>query len=480
MAEIGSTAASVPEHESLWTATSEGARFDPLDAELTADVAVLGGGITGVTAALLLQEAGLDVVLLEADRIGSGVTGHTTAKLTSLHGLSYAKLIRDSGEDVARAYWEANEAGIEIVRRLAERLAIDCGLRERDNFTYAEDEGHRDEIEAEVRAARLVGAPAELVTSLDLPFPVTAAVRLPSQGEFHPLRYLHGLVERFASEGGRVHEATRAVDVHGSDPYWVSTDRGPAVKAGWVIVATHFPFLDRGLFFARQHASRSYVLAYRPASDPPGAMYLSAEDTPHSIRTHPVDGEELLVIGGEGHKVGEGETGRRYERLASWAADRFDVGEPLYRWSAQDNMPVDGVPFIGRLTPRSERLLTATGYRKWGLAVGSAAAALLSDTVLGAAQRQSWAAAFDSSRLRPRAALPTLLKENAGVARHFVGDRITNAGAPRCTHLGCLLAWNAAEESWDCPCHGSRFATDGSVLQGPAVDAIDPPPGPKS
>ncbi len=467
-------------HASLWLDTTVPTVFEPLQEDLKVEVAVLGGGIVGVTAALLLRDAGLDVALIDATRIGHGVTGHTTAKVTSLHGLIYTKLARKVGKEAARDYGHANEEGIDLVAGMVERLEIDCEFRRRDNFTYAEEERDRSKLETEAELAAELGLPAELVETVDLPFPTAGAVKFRNQAEFHPLRYLYALTEHLAESGVHIFEGTRARKVKDGTPCRVLTASGPSITADRVIVATHFPFPDRGLFFARQFPSRSYVVAGRLDAEPPRGMYLSTESSPHSIRVHPGREEEghLLLIGGEGHKVGEGNESERFEKLASWARGRFDLDEISHRWSSQDNMPADEMPFVGPLVPFSDRILTATGFRKWGLAAGSAAAAALTDAVLDAPKRREWAGSFDSVRLRPRASLVSLVKENAETGFHFVADRLTNRGAPRCTHLGCLLSWNEAESSWDCPCHGSRFSTEGEVLQGPAVDPIEPPPGP--
>jgi hypothetical protein len=232
-----------------------------------------------------------------------------------------------------------------------------------------------------------------------------------------------------------------------------------------VVVATHLSFLDRGLYFARCHPERSYVVAGRTGTLPAG-MYLSTESPAHSIRAH----GDWLLVGGESHKTGQADAAERYERLAAWARDRFGL-EPELRWATQDQMPADGVPYVGRHDPLSQNVWVATGFKKWGLAMGTAAAELLAARIAG--REHEWAELFDPNRLRPRAGAPSFAKENANVAYRFVADRVRKRGAPRCTHLGCLLDWNAAEETWDCPCHGSRFGAAGEVIEGPAVRPLD-------
>jgi glycine/D-amino acid oxidase-like deaminating enzyme len=450
---------------SLWLDGRERHERPRLERDLRVDVAILGAGMVGLTAAHLLRRRGASVAVLEARFVGAGATGYTTAKLSSLHGLTYARLERSHGRAAASVYGEANERGIALVREIANRLAIDCELSTKANLTYTESAGERRKIEQEVEAALRAGLPASLVEDCELPFPITAAVRFDDQAEFHPVRYLEGIAASLGEE--ELFEGTTAVSVDAGSPCRVRTAQGPVVTADEVIVATHMPMLDRGLYFARAHPERSYVVAARTGAVP-GEMYLSTEQPAHSIRAH----GRWLLVGGESHKTGESDPARRYERLGAWARERFGV-EPELRWATQDLVPVDGVPFVGESDPVSKGVWVATGFRKWGLAMGSAAAVLLSELIEGS--ESDWARLFNTRRLRLRASLPSFVRQNAEVGLHFVGDRVLKHGNPRCTHLGCLLDWNEAERTWDCPCHGSRFGEGGEVLEGPAVRPLSRP-----
>ena len=454
-----------PRLASLWLEGRERDENPQLENDLRVDVAILGAGMVGLTAAHLLRRRGASVAVLEARFVGAGATGHTTAKLSSLHGLTYARLERTHGRAAARVYAEANESGIALVREIADELAIDCELSTKANLTYTESPGERDKIEQEVEAALRAGLPASLVEDSELPFPIAAAVRFDAQAEFHPIRYLDGIADSLGEN--ELFERTTAVSVDAGSPCRVRTAQGPVVTPGDVIVATHMPMLDRGLYFARAHPERSYVVAARTGAVP-GEMYLSTEEPAHSIRAH----GDWLLVGGESHKTGESDPARRYERLGAWARERFGI-EPELRWATQDLMPVDCVPFVGASDPLSRHVWVATGFRKWGLAMGGAAALLLKDRIEG--NESDWARLFDTQRLRPRASLPSFLRQNAEVALHFVGDRVLKHGNPRCTHLGCLLDWNEAERTWDCPCHGSRFGDGGEVIEGPAVRPLSRP-----
>jgi glycine/D-amino acid oxidase-like deaminating enzyme/nitrite reductase/ring-hydroxylating ferredoxin subunit len=495
---------------SLWLATAgERPATTPLETVERADVVVLGGGITGITTALLLQEAGADVVVLEAARVGDGVTGHTTAKVTSQHGLIYDRLTTSFGADTARRYGAAQEAALDWIEHRVAQDGIDCDLRRQDAYAFAMNAEERAAVERECDAARAAGLPAGIVGETPLPFPVAAALRFTGQAEFHPLRYLMAVAGRFLAAGGRIHERSRAVQVDQGGPVVVKTPGG-RVGADHVVVATHYPFPDRSLAWARVTQHRSYVIACRIAGAPPAGMHISAGSPSRSVRAAPDGaGGELVLIGGEGHRTGAPvDTEARYAALERFARAHWDVEEIPYRWSSQDATTAGGLPYVGRFQPFGERALMATGFAKWGMTGGTAAALLLADQVLG--REHTSAAVFDPLRPR-RQALPTMLREGAANVGRLVGDSLrtpardgVEALAPgegaivrhggervaahrrddgslvavstRCSHQGCQVAWNPAERSWDCPCHGSRFSPEGEVLHGPAVHRLERKP----
>jgi glycine/D-amino acid oxidase-like deaminating enzyme len=485
---------------SLWLDGVERPRRPALERELEVDVAVIGAGIVGLTAALELQRGGAEVAVLEGRRVAAGVTGHTTAKLSSLHGLSYDSIASTHGREAARVYGEANEWGIARVEELASELGIACDLLRKPNLTYSEDPARRGEIEAEVEAARAAGLPASYTEETDLPFAVAAAVRFEAQAEFHPVKYALGIAAALEDAGTPIFERTRAVGVDGGR---VRTEAGPRVSAERVIVATQLPFLDRGMFFARAHAARSYATSVRVRGAPPQGMYLQAESPGRSLRVARWNREQLLIVGGESHDLGHGDPVQRFRALERYARERFDVDGFEHRWLAHDYMPADGLAYVGRVWPLSETVLTVTGLRKWGLAMGTAAARMLADEILD--RDNDWAPTFDPRRLPPLRSTPGLVRHNAEAGLHFFGDRAKRGGdgvdlAPgegrvigdglgqkavhrdqegrlhavsaRCTHLGCIVRWNRAERTWDCPCHGSRFGALGEVLNGPATGSL--------
>ena len=488
--------------ESLWLDGAPRLERPQLGGDLRVDVAVLGGGVAGLTAALLLKRDGASVAVLEAARVGSGVTGCTTAKVSALQATIYSTIRQRNGEQAAASYAGASVAGVERLAAFVSEEGIDCGLERRAAYTYAAEASERSSVEQEMQAAARSGLAVELVDAPDLPYAVHGAVRLSDQVQVHPVRYVEGLAAAVDGHGSRVFELTRALGVDEGSPCQVRTAQGN-VRADHVVVATHYPFLDRGLYFARLKPQRSYCIAARLASgQPPRGMSISAGSPVRSVRSY----GEQLIVGGEGHSTGSGKANlERFKRLEDFAREHWDVEAISHRWSAQDPSPYDHLPVIGPYRPGSSRLWVTSGFMKWGLATATFAAMILADRIAGRAN--PWADAFAPTRVSLRSA-HELAGLGAKYAIDLVGDRLRPpqalraGGVPpgearvvqdglgkkgvyrhedgtlhavslRCTHMGCLVRFNAAERSWDCPCHGSRFGVDGSVLEGPAVRPLD-------
>lgn len=495
---------------SLWLATASGVEHPALapNERVEVDVAVVGAGIAGLTTALLLKRSGARVALVEAGRVCAGVTAYTTGKVSSLHGLTYRELRADFGETTARIYAEANEAAIALVAGFVDELGIECDWRRGPAYTYTTDEKTLPRVEEEVEAAQAAGLPASFTTETELPFEVLGAVRVEGQGQFHARRYGLALAAAVDGDGSRVFEHSRVVDVDASAGV-CTVENGGAVEAEQVVLATQIPFLDRGGFFAKVSPSRSYLLAAQVGDDPPvGApegMYLGVGGQTRTLRS--AEGGRYLVLGGASHKAGQGpDTTGCYDEIERWAREHYAVETVAYRWSAHDYVPVDGLPYVGKLPFGDGRVWVATGFNKWGLSNGTAAAAIIADGIAGVPNL--WASTFDANRADLGESAEKLVEENLNVAARFVGDRIRHlvgkdpaelgpdegavvdvcgerVGAYRdaegqlqavsltCTHLGCHVTWNPAERSWDCPCHGSRFDVDGRVLHGPALQPLE-------
>jgi glycine/D-amino acid oxidase-like deaminating enzyme/nitrite reductase/ring-hydroxylating ferredoxin subunit len=495
-------------HRSLWLDESV-SDYAPLAGDLTVDTVVVGGGIVGLTTAYELATAGQSVALVERDRLLGGTTGHTTAKLTSLHGLRYAGLIERRSERRAREYGRANEAAIDRVERRVDDLGIDCEFERTDAYTYVTDRDRVSAVRDEVRAAKRLDLPASFVESTDLPYEVAGAVRFADQARFDPVAYLRALATATKAADGRLFERTRATAVSGGSPCRVTTDRG-TITADAVVVATNFPITDHAGYFARMSPKRSYVLAVRLQDDPPEGLYYDPTAPYFSVRPRPGGRDSLVLLGGQNHRTGDGDgTAARYRRLESQARDRFSVEAVEYRWATQDFETFDGVPFVGTLPVFDEGVYVATGFGGWGMTNGTAAARLLADRVLGrdselgrvfrptrvtlgvepflshngTTARQFLTGWFGRRSDLPETALDdgeagVFQRGDEQVAAYRDDDGQLHAVSAVCPHMGCLVEWNDGERSWDCPCHGSRFDVDGSVLDVPAVDglrAIDVP-----
>ena len=495
--------------ESLWLTAAPDRSYPPLDRDAEADVVVIGAGITGLTTALLLKRDGLRVAVLERDEVAGEATGMTTAKVSALQGTLLSRIASRHGDAAATDYAQASLAARHLIERLATEERIDCHLETLPAYTYAADETEAEAVRREHAAAVAAGLPAVLTGDVPLPFPVAAAVRLDDQLQFDPVEYARGLAHSVHGDGSAVYEQTQADGVREGEPCRVHTSAGHTLSAAHVVVATNYPLLDRGVFFARIEALRSYLVAARLRGAGPAGMLISAGDPMRSLRTHAAGGERWLLVGGEGHPTGASEAQpERYERLAAFAREHFDVEPDVpLRWSTQDGMTVDSLPYIGRYHPRASRLWVGTGFQKWGLTGGTAAAALITDLIAG--RENPYAERFDPNRATV-ASVPEMAKLGLKTAAHLAGDRVRPAEAAtaaevpagearvvrqglagkagvyrdeqgvvhavslRCTHLGCLLRFNDAERSWDCPCHGSRFDVDGAVLQGPATRPLPP------
>lgn len=503
-----SQSASLQDHQSFWIASTLESQYPPLTQDVSVDVAIVGAGLAGITAAMLLKKAGKTVAVLEADRVAKGASGHTTAKLTSLHQLKYASLIDAVGRDKAKLYAESNQAAIEQVAALVQEEHIDCDFERKDAYTFATAAETLQQVEAEAQAAHELGLPASFVTETSLPFPIEGAVKFNNQAQFHPRKYILCLADKIHGDGSYVFEQSRVCTVKGESPCRVQTAQGATVTAKDVIVTTNLPILDQGLYFAKTFPKRSYLIGARiDGAIAPEGMFIGTGEGYRSIRTTPMDdGGTLLLIGGEGHKVGEADdTEARFERLAAYAQEHFGVETVDYYWSSQDVVSFDQIPYIGRLTPLNQHTYVATGFSLWGMSNSTVSAMILTDLILG--RQNPWADLYESTRPSPFVSKESI-KNNLDVGTRWVGDRIkglfnsadqTKPGEAQivqsggkkiaayrdpatgdlhqvsavCSHLGCIVDWNAAEKSWDCPCHGARFDVNGKVLHGPAVSDLE-------
>ncbi len=434
------------------------------------DVIVVGAGITGLTTAALLARSGRSVLVVEARHVGAVTTGGSTAKVSLLQGTQYSKIARRHSSTVLRQYADANAEGLAWLVRFCDDHGVDH--QRRPAYTYATTEKGARAARAELDALQRAGLEkAGWADDVPLPFPTTGAVRMDDQVQLDPMELLDALAAEARAHGAVLAEGARVRRVHGRGPARVVTDAGDA-DAATVVIATNMPILDRGGFFARAEPARSYSLAFRTGTPAVDGMYLSADTPTRSLRDAPDADGPLLLVGGDGHKVGADTSEREHlDRLRAWTAEHFPSAVETHAWSAQDYVPHHGLPYVGPVLPGSEHVLVAGGYSKWGLTNGAAAALALSARILGG--HVPWASAFEPWTRHEVPGAPTSARINAEVALEMTTGwirRLTGSDTPPvCTHLGGVLRWNDAEESWDCPLHGSRFGPDGAVLEGPAT-----------
>ena len=425
---------------SLWAETAKLPSFPSLEQDLKTDILIVGGGMAGLLCACALNRACADYALIEADRICGGVTRNTTAKITSQHGLIYDKLIGEYDVETARLYYEANQAAISSFRRLA--ADYPCQMETKPAFVYTT--GSTEKLEKELRALERIGSKAGYRDSLPLPFAVTGAIEFEEQAQFHPLLLAAG-----TAAGLNIYEHTPARGFEGNTVY---TDK-VRIEAKKILIATHFPIINKhGGYFLKLFQDRSYVMALENAPDPAG-MFIGAEGCGPSIRSS----GDLLLFGGGAHPTGK--KGGGYAELEALARSCYPGARIKYRWAAQDCMSLDGIPYIGRYGKNTPELYVATGFNKWGMTSSMVSAMILSDLLLE--RENPYAKVFSPQRSSMH---PQLLVN----AFHAAANLLTPT-RPRCPHMGCALKWNEEEQSWDCPCHGSRFTAEGELLDGPAT-----------
>ncbi len=429
--------------ESVWEKEINGPKFDPVSGDIRTDVLIIGGGMAGILCGHMLQKAGIDCVIAEADTICGRVTKNTTAKVTCHHGAVFDDMIRRYGTEKAALYLRANAEAVVKYRQLAGM--VDCDFADTVSFVFSRDD--RKKMEKEVAALQKLGYGATFKEDLSLPFSIAGAVSMPGQGQFHPLKFAFGLARKL-----RIFEHTRVLNLTSTG---VKTERGE-IKAEKVIVTTHFPFLNKyGLYFLKMYQHRSYVLALRGAPLLRG-MYVDADEKGFSFRSY----DDLLLLGGGGHRTGK--QGGGWRELSDFAKQQYPRAATVCRFATQDCKTLDDIPYIGQYSPRTPNLYVATGFNKWGMTSSMVAADILTDLIRG--RKNEYAAVFSPAR----SIWHKQLLLNAGES--VLG--LVMPTAPRCPHLGCALKYNRQEHTWDCGCHGSRFAADGELLDNPATRDI--------
>ena len=490
------------ESRSLWIDTTPSTNSHVLRGDSQADVAIVGGGITGITAAYILANAGKSVIVVEKGRIAMAETGHTTAHIVDSADADYRELIKNFGEGDARMNTEAIRVAIQLIRLLVDTLHIDCGLKAVDGYLYTENEEDREDLQRQEEFLSQAGVITEWTDRVPLPFPTIGGLHFRDQHVFHVRQYLLALARAAAQRGAIFFENSLVNDIEGTT---VKTAEG-SVRAKHVLLATHVPINDRGTIWTKMYETRTYVVAapIEPGKVP-DALYWDTMNPYHYTRLLQTDSGLYLIVGGEDRDVGkEGNDEERYAALEEYCRERFGVTAFSHRWSGQINEPADALPFIGE-SSHGKNVWMATGYSGTGMTYGTLAAMILADFALE--RENPYARLYDPSRKKLGAIVENIVKKTRVIPKRLFekatdrdveamsfddvqegegkivssGDRKFAAARingelrlcdPTCTHMGCTVAWNDAEKSWDCPCHGSRFDTRGEVLNGPATTPL--------
>jgi glycine/D-amino acid oxidase-like deaminating enzyme/nitrite reductase/ring-hydroxylating ferredoxin subunit len=508
-------------HPSYWSASSQPARQCPLTHDTRADVCVVGAGIAGLSTAYSLVAAGKSVIVLDDGRIADGQTKQTTAHLSTALDDRYVEMERLHGATGARMAAQSHTAAIETISDVVQREQIDCDFERLDGYLFVPPGESADLLDQEWQAAHRAGLTSvERLDRLPAPWPARPCLRFPGQGQFHPLRYLDGLVSGIKRKGGRIFTGTHADRMEGGPSARVVASNGRQVACSAIVVATNTPVNDLFAIHTKQAPYLTYAIA---ATVPRGwvtkALYWDTLDPYHYVRlqnlqprtndaapAYDADNEELLIVGGEDHKTGQAfDQEERYGRLESWARERLPkMGPVLFRWSGQVMEPVDGLAFIGRNPADKDNVYIVTGDSGMGMTHGTIAGLLLTDLILG--RDNPWANLYDPSR-KTLLSAKEFASENLNVAKQYAdwitagealtladiaaesgavireglskvaiyrdGSGVAHKFSAVCPHLGCIVAWNASERTWDCPCHGSRFACTGEVVVGPANRGLE-------
>ncbi len=484
--------------DACWVADAPRTSYPEYAQSDRTEIAVIGAGIVGLTAAYLLAKAGHEVTVVEAMRVGRGVTGRSTAKVTSQHALALTRIARERDHEHARLYAEANQMGTQAIVRLAGELRIDCDLEPRNAYAYSTRATRRASLEREARLAAELGMPAKFVRRAPLPFANEGAVVYTEQAQFNPVKYLIGLARAVREAGGRIFENTRISEVEHKKGAWRVASGRHTLQAERVVSATHMP-IGAPLPYDERTQPRCHVAAaFRAKANALDGMFIDVDRGAHSLRMASDDRGPVVIALAPKFATGQiGDVADRLRKLQLWVRARVDVGDIAWRWINEDYDSPDGVPFAGELAKKAPGLYVATGFGGWGISNGTAAAMLIADQVDG--RDNAWAALYNPERRARKIneggdsktvaqGIDDIAPGTGAVLRHGKNkiaiykakNGRVHALSAACTHKGCSVTWNNADSTWNCPCHGSLFTCDGEVLHGPATEPLAKVQVPKS
>lgn len=487
---------------SYWIDTSNQTNYSKLNSNISTDICIIGGGITGITTAYMLKDYGLNITLLEASKIAMGATGNTTAKITSQHGLLYDYLLKSYGFDTAKKYLDSNEEAISTIENIVKTENINCNFEREDSYVYTCSKDYVQKIKDEASAVKSLGLGAKLVTETSLPFDIRAGICFPNQAKFHIRKYILGILPSLSKIN--IFEHSRVTNIKAQNGIYKIFANEHIVSCKYLIIATHYPIKNfPGMYFLKMYQDKSYIIAVDTKRPLFNGMYISAEEPVTSFRT----ADNLLLVGGSGHKTGSTNINldNSYLNLENYVKGFYPDAEVKYRWTTEDCVSLDKIPYIGKFSKLFDNIYVATGYKKWGMTTSHVAAKIISDDILG--KENKYASIYSATRFAPlknhkefgnilnqsiyslainKIKKPKLdytqIPNNCGGIVNYKGKKIglykdkngkMYAVKPYCTHLGCELSWNNLDKTWDCPCHGSRYDYTGKIITEPTTRDLE-------
>ncbi len=459
--------------DSFWNINNEN-RFSSLEGEVKADVCVIGAGLTGLTTAYYLSKEGKKVIVIDKDVICSCTSGGNTGKITSQHGLIYKYLKDLNGKEFAQKYYEANELAIKNIEKIIIKENIDCDYETKNAYVYTESKNEVQNIKNEVEVTKKLKIDSEFVEKIDLPINIFGAIQFKNQAQFNPVKYANGIVKALLANGVVIYEKSKVLDVvqDDNDNYIISTLNGN-INSKYVVLATRYPIITfPGYYFLKMYQSTSYAVIADPHTELyTDGYYINSETPQFSFRTVKYGDKNLLLAVGYDYRTGSEILGNPFNYLEAKIKRMYPNAEVIKCWTAEDCISLDKIPYIGDFSNVMENVYVATGYNKWGITSSNIAANIITDKIM--CRENEYEDIFKSSRLeiiKNKDEVLNMLKESVD---GIVVKRIKGKATPTCTHLGCKLSWNPLEETWDCPCHGSRYTKRGFVLESPAVSNLE-------
>lgn len=458
---------------SYWNEEWETRKYPKLNQNISADVAIIGGGLTGIQTAYNLANRGLKVVVLEKDKLCCGTSGGSTGKITSQHGLIYKYLKDLNGREYAKKYYDANEEAKENIIKIINKENIDCDLERKNAYVFTESEKEVQSIKQEIEYTKKLGIKSEFASKIDIPIDIYGAIKFENQAQFDPVKYVYGLSKSIIKNGGEIYENSKVIETIQDDgKYNIITKEG-MVKAEHLVITTRYPIIRfPGYYFIKMYQSTSYAVLVDTNTELNFDGYYINQETPTlSFRTVKSGNKNLLLAVGYDYKTGTEIVGNPFEYLKARIQKMYPEAKVLKTWTSEDCISLDKIPYIGDFSDIMDNCYVATGFNKWGITSSNIAAKIITDKILG--NENKYADIFESSRLgiiKNKDEVMNMLKE---AGEGIIIERIKGKPTPTCTHLGCKLSWNPLEEIWECSCHGSKFSKRGFVIEGPAVNDLE-------